>query len=72
MTMWEPYIQSTLKAVPLACSEVVFDRFHVMQHMNEAVDAVRRGENRLLIADNDDRLEETRYLWIKTKEDVHP
>jgi|688.fasta_scaffold125053_1 transposase len=72
MTMWRPYIQSNLKAVPLASSQVALDRFHVMQHMNEAVDAVRRGENRLVIADNDDRLEETKHLWINTKEDVHP
>jgi transposase len=46
MDMWEPYIQSTLEAVPLASSKIVFDRFHVMQHMTEAVDVVRRHENR--------------------------
>ncbi|MFN9368666.1 MAG: transposase, partial [Planctomycetia bacterium] len=50
MDMWEPYIQSTLEAVPLASSKIVFDRFHVMQHMTEAVDVVRRRENRLLTA----------------------
>ena len=72
MDMWEPYIQSTLEAVPLASSKIVFDRFHVMQHMTEAVDVVRRRENRLLTAEDDDRPKGTKYLWISSKENVHP
>ena len=72
MDMWEPFIQSTLEAVPLASSKIVFDRFHVMQHMTEAVDVVRRRENRLLTAEDDDRLKGTKYLWITSKENVHP
>jgi transposase len=70
--MWEPYIQSTLEAVPLASSKIVFDRFHVMQHMTEAVDVVRRHENRLLIAVDENRLKGTKNLWISSKENVHP
>jgi transposase len=72
MDMWEPYVQATLEAVPLASSKIVFDRFHVMQHMTEAVDVVRRRENRLLTAEDDDRLKGTKYLWISSKENVHP
>lgn len=72
MDMWEPYVQSTLEAVPLASSKIVFDRFHVMQHMTEAVDVVRRRENRLLLTEDDDRLKGTKYLWITSKENVHP
>ena len=72
MDMWEPYSQSTLEAVPLASSKIAFDRFHVMQHMTEAVDIVRRRENRLLIAAEDDRLKGTKYLWLSSKENVHP
>ena len=69
LDMWEPYIQSTLEAVPLASSKIVFDRFHVMQHITEAVDVVRRRENRLLITEDDDRLKGTKYLWISSKEE---
>jgi len=72
MGMWEPYIQSTLEAVPLASSKIAFDRFHLMQDMTKAVDVVRRQENRLLIAEDDDRLKGTKYLWISSKEKVHP
>jgi transposase len=40
--MWEPFTKSILKWAP-AC-RIVFDKFHVMQHANDAVDEVRRAE----------------------------
>ena len=72
MDMWEPSIKSTLEAVPLSSSKIVFERFHVMQHMTEAVGVVYRHENRRLTAEDDYRLKGTKYLWISSKENVHP
>jgi transposase len=72
MDMWEPFIQSTLEGVPLASYKIVFDRSHGMQHMAEAVDALRCRENRLLTAEDDDRRKGTKYLRIPSKEKVHP
>ncbi|MFM8952376.1 MAG: transposase [Planctomycetaceae bacterium] len=43
-----------------------------IQSTLEAVDVVRRRENRLLLTDDDDRLKGTKYLWISSKENVHP
>ena len=40
--MWEPFTKSILKWVP-GC-RIVYDKFHVMQHANRAVDEVRRAE----------------------------
>lgn len=40
--MWEPFTKSILKWVPTC--KIVFDKFHVMQHANQAVDEVRRAE----------------------------
>jgi transposase len=40
--MWEPYTRSILGWVP-EC-KIVYDKFHVMQHANRAVDEVRRAE----------------------------
>ena len=40
--MWEPFTKSILKWIP-GC-RIVFDKFHVMQHANKAVDEVRRAE----------------------------
>ena len=40
--MWEPYTQSILQHAPQCL--IVYDKFHIMQHANHAVDEVRRAE----------------------------
>src|SRR6185312_8091021 len=64
MDMWEPFITSTAEHVPDGRSKIVFDRFHVMKHMTEAVDAVRKWEHRRLQAEGDDTLKKTKCLWL--------
>jgi transposase len=70
MDMWEPYIQATHQHVPLAADKIVFDRFHIMQQMNKALDQVRRQEHRALKADGDDRLKGTKHWWLYAYENV--
>ena len=70
MDMWEPYISSTLQHVPDAANKIVFDRFHVMKHMLEAVDSVRKAEHRSLQAEDDDTLKGTKYYWLFSEENV--
>ena len=48
MDMWEPYAQSTRAHLPGADAKIVFDKFHVVKHLHDAVDHVRRGEHRAL------------------------
>ena len=40
--MWEPFLQSLREHLPKAA--IVFDKFHVMTHVNAAVDETRRAE----------------------------
>src|ERR1700737_3030862 len=40
--MWEPFRQSLEQWVP-EC-RIVYDKFHILQHANQAVDEVRRAE----------------------------
>jgi transposase len=70
MDMWEPYIQATKESVPLAAEKIVFDRFHVMQHVTKAVDAVRKEEHRELLAQDDQTLKQTKYLWLTSEENL--
>jgi transposase len=70
MDMWEPYVQATLESLPLAREKIVFDRFHIMQHMTKAVDQVRKAENRKLSLEGDERLKKTKYLWLTTEENL--
>lgn len=49
MDMWEPYIQATRARVPEAAENIVFDRFHILGHVDKAVDTVRKQAHRALI-----------------------
>jgi transposase len=48
-------------------AEFVHDKFHVVKHLGEAVDQVRRAENKALQAEGDDRLKGTRQIWLFNK-----
>lgn len=62
--MWPAFIASTRKFLTLADEKIVFDKFHILQHLGKAVDLVRRKEHRELRAQGDGRLIKTRYLWL--------
>jgi transposase len=64
MDMWEPFILSVKANVPKAESKIVFDKFHIVQHMTNAVDLVRRSENRTLREVGDESLVGSKYLWL--------
>ncbi len=68
MDMSAAYVKATKQAIPLAEDKIVHDRFHVMQLATKAVDKVRRGEHRKLMEDDDDRLLNTKYLWLTSPE----
>jgi len=46
MDRWKPFLASTKPHAPQAA--VLFDKFHVMRHLGEALDQVRRSEYRRL------------------------
>jgi len=70
MDMWDPFMSSTMEHVPDAESKMVFDRFHVMKHVNEAVDKTRKEENRKLVKDGIMDLSGTRYIWLYSSENL--
>jgi transposase len=44
MDMWKPFRISTLKAEHAPQAKILFDKFHVLRHLNEALDQVRKSE----------------------------
>ena len=42
MDMWKPFRHSTVRHAPQAA--ILFDKFHVMRHLGEALDQVRKSE----------------------------
>lgn len=70
MDMWEPYIQATRAYIPNANEKIVFDRYHIMGYMGEAVDTVRKQEHRDLMERGDDTLKGSKYLWLYGRENL--
>jgi len=70
MDMWVPYVSATLKWVPNAGTKIVFDRFHIMQHVTKAVDQVRREEQWELRGRGSRALHKTRFLWLYSEENL--
>jgi transposase len=60
INMWQPFMESTRVACPNA--KVVHDKFHVSKYLGEAVDQVRRQENKQMLEAGDDTLKGTRQL----------
>lgn len=61
--MWDPYLNGIGKL--LRDSQVVFDRFHVMNQINKALEAVRREEQQ-----DNGVLKKSRFLWLKNPKNL--
>lgn len=70
MDMWDPYIAATKTWIPEADRKIVFDRFHVMRYVVDAVDKVRKEESRQLQEDGNELLKGTKYLWLWNLENI--
>lgn len=65
MDMWDPYRKTVRAHIPDGERKIVFDTFHVLQHVGVAVDHVRKAESRVLAAMGDATLKRTKYVWLK-------
>ena len=70
MDMWPAYFHTVSRVVTDGARKVVFDRFHIVGHMNKALDIVRRRENRALLTDGDTRLVGTKYDFLRGADSV--
>jgi transposase len=68
MDMCGPYIAATKRCLPNA--RILFDRFHVMKHLVDAVDRVRRDEHRARMKAGDRALVGTKFLWLRNHESL--
>jgi transposase len=70
MDMWEAYISATREFVPDADRKIAFDKFHIAKYLGDAVDKVRRAENKELVADGDRSLVGTKWTWLRNLADM--
>lgn len=61
--MWQPYADVVKARAPNAI--LVFDKFHIVQHLTKAVDQVRRDEIREKGQAHKQLMTKTRYIWLK-------
>ena len=61
--MWVAYAKAVSEHAPQA--QVLFDRFHLVQHLNRAVDEVRRTQMHRLSRKQKVRFKGVRYLLLK-------
>ena len=68
LDMWKAYANSVNEILPQA--DIVHDRFHISQHLNEAVDKVRRKENKELVEQGDGCLKGSKFQWLTNVENL--
>lgn len=66
--MWSVYNDAVETHLPQAA--LVFDRFHLTQHLSRAVDEVRRQAWRQLPGAEKADFKRTRFLWLKNPENL--
>lgn len=61
--MWQNYID----VIHEYCGEavIVFDKFHIVRHLMEAIDKVRKMEVKILSEAGCEDLKGTKYIWLK-------
>ena len=66
--MWAPYINVIREYLPDAV--LVFDRFHLMKHLLDEMDNVRKQEAHELSKTNPDLLKRSRYVFLKNPQNL--
>ena len=68
--MWQPYVEIIKECAPQA--SLVFDKFHIVGHLMEAVEQVRRDEIREKGKEHRDLMKDSRYIWLKNPWNLTP
>lgn len=68
MDMWKPFRKSVKKHVPAA--RIIYDKFHIMRHLSDALDKVRRSEYYRLTGKDRAFIKGQRYTLLSHKENL--
>jgi transposase len=70
MDMWKPFRKAVLKHVPHA--RIVFDKFHVLRHLSDALDEVRREEVKRVNEKERKFIKGQRYTLLSNRANLSP
>lgn len=68
MDMWKPFRNATADKAPQAA--ILFDKFHVIRHLNDALDKVRRAEYARLTGDKRRFIKGQKYTLLSHRENL--
>jgi len=68
MDMWEAFRNSTTRHAPQA--SILFDKFHVMRHLGDALDTVRKSEYRRLQGQDRQYIKGQKYTLLSHRENL--
>ena len=68
MDMWKPFRTATQQRAPQAA--ILFDKFHVMRHLGEALDKVRKSEYARLSGKDRRYIKGQKYVLLSHKENL--
>lgn len=68
MDMWKPFTKSAKKKAPKA--SILYDKFHVMRHLGEALDSIRKEEYRRLAGKDRSYIKGQKYTLLSNRENL--
>ena len=68
MDMWKPFRNATVAAAPQAA--ILFDKFHIMRHLGEALDKVRKAEYARLTGKDRRFIKGQKYTLLSRRENL--
>lgn len=68
MDMWKPFRNATAKAAPQAA--ILFDKFHIMRHLGEALDTIRKSEYARLKGKDRRFIKGQKYTLLSRRENL--
>ena len=70
MDMWKPFRTSTLKAEHAPHASILFDKFHVIRHLGDALDQVRKAEYKRLTGKGRRYIKGQKYTLLSRRENL--
>ena len=68
MDMWKPFRKSTQRHAPQA--SILFDKFHILKHLGDALDGIRRSEYKRVTGDDRSFIKGQRYVLLSRRENL--
>ncbi len=68
MDMWKAFRNSTQRNAPQA--SILFDKFHIVKHLSDALDDIRRSEYKRLADDDRKFIKGQRYVLLSRRENL--